>query len=139
MTDEERTMVTEYRAQNLGYKKIAQLTGISLSTIKSFCKRKERKKESSTCQQCGKVFIQAKGKKKKKFCSDKCRMTWWNTHRNMVGKKTFRKYICPACRKKFKVYGNVQRKYCSFDCYMDDRFDRKKKRAEEREMACQER
>ena len=30
--------------------------------------------------------------------------------------------ICPVCKKTFTVYGNANRKYCSHECYIEDRF-----------------
>jgi len=32
------------------------------------------------CQKCGIVTVSIKGKKKKRFCSDRCRWDWWNNH-----------------------------------------------------------
>ena len=39
MTDEQRSVIVEYRKEGLGYKKISRLTGICESTIKTFCHR----------------------------------------------------------------------------------------------------
>jgi endogenous inhibitor of DNA gyrase (YacG/DUF329 family) len=65
---------------------------------------------------------QNSGRKEKKFCSDKCRMTWWNRHLDKVKRKAVYEYICPHCGKPFTVYGNSHRKYCSHECYVADRF-----------------
>jgi endogenous inhibitor of DNA gyrase (YacG/DUF329 family) len=32
------------------------------------------------CIKCGVVIVSIKGKKKKRFCSDRCRWDWWNNH-----------------------------------------------------------
>lgn len=32
------------------------------------------------------------------------------------------KAVCPVCKKPFTVYGNANRKYCSHECYIEDRF-----------------
>ncbi|QLY39394.1 hypothetical protein HF295_00380 [Hujiaoplasma nucleasis] len=32
------------------------------------------------CLKCGMVIASIKGKKKKRFCSDRCRWDWWNNH-----------------------------------------------------------
>jgi endogenous inhibitor of DNA gyrase (YacG/DUF329 family) len=32
------------------------------------------------CKQCGIEIRLIKGKKKKQFCSDRCRWDWWNNH-----------------------------------------------------------
>jgi endogenous inhibitor of DNA gyrase (YacG/DUF329 family) len=33
-----------------------------------------------TCLKCGIEIRSIKGKKKKRFCSDRCRWDWWNNH-----------------------------------------------------------
>ncbi|MDD4069274.1 MAG: hypothetical protein PHF05_02380 [Candidatus Izemoplasmatales bacterium] len=33
-----------------------------------------------TCLKCGVVIVSIRGKKKKRFCSDRCRWDWWNSH-----------------------------------------------------------
>ena len=47
---------------------------------------------------------------KKKFCSDRCRLKWWNAHMGRLNKKTIYTYICLNCGSEFKVYGNQHRK-----------------------------
>ena len=70
------------------------------------------------CKQCGKVVPQAKGRKQKLFCSDKCRQSWHQLNRKMNG--TY-KAICKYCGKEFMYYRG-DRKYCSRECYFADRF-----------------
>lgn len=52
----------------------------------------------------------------KKFCSDRCRMKWWNSHLDQVQRKANYDFVCPVCKKPFTVYGNANRKYCSHEC-----------------------
>ena len=83
MTDEDRMRIVELRKEGNGCKRIAQLLGISENTIKSFCRRRHLLKENpedkkDACPCCGKALVQIPGRKPKKFCSDKCRMKWWN-------------------------------------------------------------
>jgi endogenous inhibitor of DNA gyrase (YacG/DUF329 family) len=33
-----------------------------------------------TCLKCGIEIKSIKGKKKRRFCSDRCRWDWWNNH-----------------------------------------------------------
>jgi endogenous inhibitor of DNA gyrase (YacG/DUF329 family) len=33
-----------------------------------------------TCLKCGGEIKSIKGKKKRRFCSDRCRWDWWNNH-----------------------------------------------------------
>ena len=129
MTDEQRQQITNLRKTGYGYKKISQVLGVPENTIKSFCRRKNLggiavrgKKESGICKYCGIAVEQHVGRKTKKFCSDYCRMKWWNSHLDQVQRKATYNYICPVCKKAFSVYGNANRKYCSHACYIEDRF-----------------
>lgn len=74
------------------------------------------------CECCGKEVMQKPGRKLKRFCSDKCRNAWWNQHQDQVNKKANYEYVCPCCKKTFIAYGNANRKYCSHECYIEDRF-----------------
>ena len=74
------------------------------------------------CQCCGIEVIQNPKRKQKKFCSDKCRNMWWNSHLELVNKKAIYECKCKYCGKAFKVYGNENRKYCSRECYIAGRF-----------------
>lgn len=127
MTDEDRMQIVELRKEGKGYKRIAQLLGLSENTVKSFCRRRNLLKENpedkkDVCPCCGKVLVQLPGRKTKKFCSDKCRMKWWNSHLDQVERKANYSYVCPVCKKNFTVYGNANRKYCSHECYIKNRF-----------------
>ena len=135
MTDEQRTAVTGYRRSGYGYKKISQITGICESTVKTYCRRNglagivaetlTAKPHSATekpCQCCGKPVVQFPGRKEKKFCSDACRNKWWNSHLHLVKRKAVYDFVCPVCGKTFSAYGNRNRKYCSHECYIEDRF-----------------
>lgn len=57
---------------------IAYELDISVNTIKSYIRRHPSMKNASHCIYCGKVISQAKGRKVKKFCSDRCRSQYWN-------------------------------------------------------------
>ncbi len=134
MTAEQKKQIESMRLDGYGYKMIAQILGIPDNTVKSYCRRKkltgniEAKAEVSApdgvhrCRCCGKEVPQTKGRKEKKFCSDKCRNRWWNSHLSDVEKKANYDYICPHCKKSFTVYGNARRKYCCHPCYIADRF-----------------
>lgn len=135
MTNEQRVAIAEYRKLGYGYKKIGNLTGVCESTIKTFCRRRgltvtaqDVETESTeeiivkTCMCCGKQIIQYPGRKEKKFCSDVCRNKWWNSHLNLVKRKAMYEFTCPTCGKVFFAYGNRNRKYCSHECYILDRF-----------------
>ena len=131
MTGTQKSSITEYRRKGLGYKKISQLTGVSENTIKTYCKRSGLGGVAAsalsggggnTCKCCGAPIVQISGRKTRKFCNDACRARFWNTHLDVVNRKAYYEYICPACGKPFTAYGNAHRKYCCHECYIDDRF-----------------
>lgn len=131
MNELQKQQIIELRNQGISYSKIADALGISINTIKSFCRRnnlgghigKENKQINKTfCKECGKELNQNLGKKPLKFCSDKCRVKWWNTHPELVNRKAIYSFICTNCGEPFTAYGNSKRKYCSHSCYINHRF-----------------
>ena len=70
MTSEQKLMIEEYRRNGIGYKQIAKDVGISVNSVKTYCRRNNLRSDdlqkmvsSSVCEQCGKSIVQAKGKK----------------------------------------------------------------------------
>lgn len=122
MNDAQKKMLSGLREQGLGYIKIAKAMGISVNTVKSYCKRHAIQDKNGYCLYCGKPLHQVKPGRKRKFCSDECRMNWWNTHRELVNHRNVRKMICPNCHKLFTVTGSKPRKYCCHECYVEARF-----------------
>lgn len=121
MTKEERLKILKLKKEGFGYKTISTRLNISLSTVKSVCKR-ESIYEVTKCKQCGEKLIMIEGKKSKKFCSDKCRMSWWYQHQNIMNKNSEYQVKCACCNKTFSFYGYKNRKYCSRECYMRDKY-----------------
>ncbi len=134
MTDRQKDRIRQMRADGYGYMKIAQELGISENTVKSFCRRKglngaaaadtapSADRDKGVCPCCGAEVRQNPGRKEKKFCSDKCRNKWWNSHLDQVERKAHYEFVCACCKKPFTAYGNAGRKYCSHACYVADRF-----------------
>lgn len=135
MTDAQKEQILKLRTDGLSYGEIACELGMRINTVKSYCRRKfngDHKKKTvepgsivsniEHCQECGKPIQQIQGRKIKRFCSDTCRMKWWNAHPEMVKRKNGHEVICYHCSKKFLVYGSQVHKYCSHDCYIKDRF-----------------
>lgn len=116
MATEKSKEILHYREQGLGYKKIAALTGYSLNTVKSVCRRNTNGEEK-LCLQCGAKIEQPPHRKEKKFCSDKCRMAWWKAHPDQLNRKAIYHLVCAHCGQPFDSYGNSRRKYCSRACY----------------------
>lgn len=122
MTDHERSMIVNLQNKGLGYKKIAKELGMSVNTVKTFCRRRSTDKDDhkNRCLQCGIVVEQDPHRKQKKFCSDICRMAWWKDHPEKVNRKNSHAYTCPTCGQPF-VSKNPGRVYCSRECYADAR------------------
>ena len=77
MTSEEKNKIVKLSNQGMGYLKIANTLNLSSNTVKTFLRR-EKEKVQRLCLQCGKSISNVESKKERKFCSDKCRLSWWN-------------------------------------------------------------
>ena len=131
MTDQQKEEIIKLRRLNYGYKTIANKLGLSIDTVKSHCKRHNIMKgippsdstsQGHFCLQCGKPILQDPKRKEKKYCSDACRNKWWNSHTDLIKQKSGRTVVCAKCGKEFYVNMQSNRKYCSHECYIDDRF-----------------
>ena len=127
MTKKEKESVRFLRGEGYGYLAIATRLGISLNTVKSFCRRNglggiAEKPDRQTCRQCGKPLAQEPKRPARKYCSEACRRIWWKEHSHLVNKKAFYSLTCAHCGKEFQSYGNQKRKYCSHPCYIAARF-----------------
>lgn len=94
MTEEQKIKIRRMRLDGNGYKHIASTLILPLSTVKSYCKRNglvgvgpvvAMNNDVSVqlgliCRNCGKRLKHTAGKKRKFFCSDKCRKQYWNLH-----------------------------------------------------------
>lgn len=133
MNNLQRERIAIFRADGESYSRIADALGLSVNTVKSYCRRNnmggnlaEAAQKAATsqvfCTQCGKELNQMPCKKALKFCCNECRVKWWNAHLDKVNKKAIYSFICANCGKPFTAYGNSSRKYCSHLCYVNDRF-----------------
>ena len=133
MTDNQKAQIINLRAAGNGYGRIAQTLGISLNTVKSFCRRNDINGnkvpepsvvltgETTCCENCGREIQQIAKRKKRRFCCDKCRNAWWNSHLDQVSARRF--MISDARIAAWvHIYGDKRRKYCSHECYIADRF-----------------
>ena len=87
MTNQQKEQIRTMRLQGIGYIKIGKSLGISDNTVRSFCRRNglgDKSKNAVACKQCGKLIKIIPKQKPKKFCSDSCRNTWWNEHRDYI-------------------------------------------------------
>lgn len=131
VTGAQKTNVQVMRRQGLAPSQIAEALGLSVNTVKSFCRRNNlsatseetgNEENKGRCKQCGKRIKQDPQYKPKKFCSDGCRYQWWNMHRNTATRTSLVAKACPCCGVAFKSYASEDRKYCSHDCYIASRY-----------------
>ena len=120
MTENEKNRVLEMHDAGMGYRAISRATGISISSIAYVCQTSSPE-ETEVCLQCGAKLSHMPHRKKKKFCSDKCRMLWWHAHQDRINKQAYYHHVCQQCGKEFISYGNDHRKYCSRKCYAEHR------------------
>lgn len=131
MTSRQEEQITHLRLMRKSYGAIAESLNLSVNTVKSFCQRNslggrnrvDGQQEISRCDYCGKAVEQTAHRKRKRFCSDACRMKWWREHRVLINRKTVT-VICHNCGKEFSDYETAGRKYCCHECYVADRFNR---------------
>jgi rRNA maturation endonuclease Nob1 len=118
MTSEEKIKTLELRGKGLSYQAIAKTIGVTFEAVRSFLRRQKNKSPGEAhCKNCGSKLTFVPGKMKKKFCSDKCRMTWWNSHQDQVNRKAYYQCVCQFCGKVFSSYGNKDRHYCGRSCF----------------------
>ena len=118
---QDQIAITNMRLEGHSPSKIAAKLGLSPSTVRSHIHRHRHVRDEQSCKHCGKPLVQTKGHRAKKFCSDSCRMAWWNSHKEEVNKQAFYKLTCQQCGKEFDSYGNSNRKYCCRACYIASR------------------
>ena len=124
MTDIERSQIMQRRRAGQSYTSIAKELNVSINSVKSFCRRNANNQDSADnsdkpkgiCENCGKRLKQLPHRKRKRFCCDKCRMSWWNHHRDKLQHRNPVSIKCKCCRKVF-ITTDSSRKYCSLNCY----------------------
>lgn len=130
MTTSQKERISHMRLDGESYAAIADALGLSRNTVKSYCLRnicaetneKKTPALTGTCALCGKGFALCPGHRQRRFCSDQCRMTWWNAHRDLLKSNAKVENTCACCGKHFMGYARQQRKYCSHACYIAYRY-----------------
>lgn len=138
MTNIQAKQIQDFRMKGVGYKAIASVLGLSRDVVRNYCKShgldgyavevavnlQEQMQLGSICQCCGQTIQQPNIGRKRKFCSERCRREWWTAHPEDSQKKetAFYEKTCAYCGQQFTVYGNKNRRYCSHECYVHDRF-----------------
>ena len=118
MTEKGKKDIADMRRQGISYTKIAATLRLPTSTVKSYCTRNRLASQDTqhSCLQCGNVLLDGEVKRNRKFCSDACRMKWWNHHTDLMKDNT----VCQHCGKSF--HSRAGRKFCSHACYTAERF-----------------
>lgn len=133
MTLEQQNQAIELRRAGCGYAEIEQLLPLTKDPVSDLFRRNHltappasesngNKPTGQYCPNCGKEISRKAGHKQNRFCSSECRVHWWNAHPEKVNRKAFYTFTCACCGKPFTAYGNANRKYCSHECYIEDRF-----------------
>ena len=122
MKKQDIKIIHEMLQQGKTSREISLAVGIPSSTIRSHVRNHPEIYGSKPCRNCGQIMVQPIGRKVKHFCSDKCRMAWWNNHREQIQKQAYYTLVCTHCGKEFESYGNQNRKFCSRDCYLNARY-----------------
>lgn len=119
MTNEVKDKILALKRDGMEIVKIAGAVELPPDTVRTFLSRFNAKYER--CRWCEKEIPQQEHRKKKLFCSDECRLLWWNAHKGVVRRKAYYHFVCPYCGREFTAYGNSKRKYCSRGCYANAR------------------
>ena len=113
---EQKSEITILRKTGLGYKAIAKKMYVSVDAVKYYCRTHNLQPKDlpdNVCPVCGTPITQTPHKRKKVFCSGKCRTTHWRLMQN--------RHICERCGKSF-IPVRPTGKYCSHNCYIKARF-----------------
>lgn len=122
MTELQKRQIKTLRTGGKGCSEIAKLVGLSVASVKMYCSRNGIKppesKQVSKCLNCGASLSMRDRGRKRLFCSDRCRVNYWR--RNEVA-AAIHERTCAFCGRTFATY-DLKRKYCSHECYINDRF-----------------
>ena len=132
VTQQQKEQISKLRASGASFGKIASALGMSVNTVKSYCKRnpvsaapvldQTAAVHTDRCPQCNAVLKQSPGHRQKRFCSPICRMAWWSAHPEQMVRKNLSRVECLHCGTVFLQYGNRPRKFCSQRCYFAHRY-----------------
>ena len=118
MKPQDKIAIDNLRMEGKSAGDISIALHLSINTVRSHIRRHPDIPNARCCKTCGAFVAQNTGRREKKFCSDKCRMDWWNSHGEEINKKAYYTLVCEACGKEFESYGNNRRKYCCQSCYL---------------------
>ncbi|MDX9695587.1 MAG: hypothetical protein RBT49_07325 [Bacteroidales bacterium] len=72
--------IIQLRQAGYGYKRIARTLKVRIAEVRRICDENDAARLSGQCKQCHISITSIKGKKRKQFCSDRCRWDYWNSY-----------------------------------------------------------
>ena len=121
MTENQKKQIDECRDNGLTISSIADVTGLSVSAIKSYCSRRNNSEQPSDphCKYCGAELTQMEGHRQKHFCDQSCYFRWRYAQGDL--RRTVYKKKCVHCGKNFTAASKKEQKYCSHACFQQSR------------------
>lgn len=130
--DPEREEVRRLRLDGMNITEIAEQTGMPEAQVTDYCHElglptegnchlyisvgsSSAKPQTPRCQNCGAPVPPGR----KKFCCDRCHEEFKYEDRKSMGGKTA---VCKYCGVVFNQWKSKDRKYCSRECYLADRY-----------------
>ena len=89
MKSQDINAINNMRLKGYSVATISKVLGMPYNTVKSHIRRNSEILGVSLCLQCGKPVKQPGGRKEKKFCSDRCRMVYWNSNQNKAKRQAY--------------------------------------------------
>lgn len=97
LTENEKMKIDNMRKSGFGYRRIAGFLGLSKDAVKYYVQKNDTKIQSNAtgitlkdiCPNCCAPVVQTPHKRRKIYCSDKCRLqAWHRTHYESKKEKT---------------------------------------------------
>lgn len=115
MTNKEKNEIIRLQKEGMGYRAIAACLSLPVDSVKSWCRRHPND-QADECLCCGAAIHQTPQKRRRKFCSDRCRNAWWSAHPEMRSPKALYHHVCLCCGKDFSN-SRISASYCSRACF----------------------
>ena len=81
MTKQQKAEIESLHKEGISYRRIAEKIGVSVSCIKSYFYRKQKRDTVLLCEQCHKPIITSVIRSNRRFCSLECKSRWWYLQR----------------------------------------------------------
>ena len=114
LTETQKVQIRDLKSSGLGAKEIADKLNLSFESVKKHLQR-HPVTDGLFCKCCGKPLEQ-KDKRKRLFCSKKCKDKYWHTKTTKCP-EYFKEFVCIECGRTFFEYTSVARRYCSRICF----------------------